>query len=109
MQCPKCRSTKIKRSHSRGFWERLQKLFGRRIYRCIDCGWRGIRQAKSSRTRRYSKKNILIQIITIIIIIIAVYLIISYLDREERPPDQGSAEIYAETLASKQLLETLKA
>jgi uncharacterized membrane protein YvbJ len=88
MKCPKCGLTRIKRSHSRGFQERLQKLFGRRIYRCINCGWRGIRQAKSSHNRRYTKKKILVQSIIIIIVIIITILTVLYLNREEPTPVQ---------------------
>jgi DNA-directed RNA polymerase subunit RPC12/RpoP len=107
MKCPKCGSTKIKRSHSRGFQERLRKLFHQRAYRCINCGWRGILKAKPSSTKRYAKKKILVQIIIIIIIIIAIYLTILYLDREEPTPVQDSAGIYKETLAYKELSKTL--
>ena len=109
MNCPKCGSTKIKRSHSRSFQERLRKLFNQRPYRCIDCNWRGILEtkAKSSRTKRYTKKYILTHLIIIIIIIIGIYLIISYLDSIDPPPNQDSAGIYAETLAYKELSNNL--
>jgi predicted RNA-binding Zn-ribbon protein involved in translation (DUF1610 family) len=41
-QCPKCKSSAIHRSHSRGRWERLRKqVTNRRPYRCSKCGWRG--------------------------------------------------------------------
>ena len=40
-------------------------------------------------------------------IIIAIYYIISYLDKEEPPPDQASAIIYTETLAYKELSNNL--
>jgi predicted RNA-binding Zn-ribbon protein involved in translation (DUF1610 family) len=97
MKCPKCGSKKINRSHSRNFKERLQKLFNQKVFRCIDCGWRGIIIIKSSRTNREKKKYIIVQIITIIIIIIAIYFIISYLKREEPEPVQQSAVIHIET------------
>jgi DNA-directed RNA polymerase subunit RPC12/RpoP len=60
MKCPKYGSKKIKSSHSRGFKERLQKLFNQKPYRCIDCGWRGILKTKSFRTKRDVKKYILV-------------------------------------------------
>jgi predicted RNA-binding Zn-ribbon protein involved in translation (DUF1610 family) len=108
MKCPKCGSKKINRSHSRNFKERLQKLFNQKVvFRCIDCGWRGSVKIKSSRTKRETKKHMLIQIITILIIIIAIYLIISYLDREESPSDQSSTGIRTETLAYKELSNNL--
>lgn len=42
MNCPNCHSQKLRRSHSRNFYERLQKIFGRMAFRCEQCGWRGI-------------------------------------------------------------------
>lgn len=97
MKCPKCGSKRIKRSHARGLKEQLQKLFNQRPYRCIDCDWRGILKAKRFRAKRNVKKYMFIKIITIIIIIMAIYLIILYLDREEPTPVQQSATIYKET------------
>ena len=97
MKCPKCGSTKIKRSHSRGLKERFQKLFNKKTYRCIDCDWRGTFKAKSSHTKHDVKKYFFIKIAIIIIIIIAIYLIISYLKREEPSPEQQSAIIYKKT------------
>ena len=82
MNCPKCGSTRLRRSHSRNFKERLRKLFNQRAWRCIDCNWRGILKSKSSRTKPHEKEYILVQITMIIITIItiiAVYLIIKHL------------------------------
>ena len=98
MKCPKCGSKRIKRSHSRNFQERLQKLFNKKTYRCIDCDWRGIFKVKASRTKRDVKKYILIKITIIIVIIIAIYLIISHLDREESSPIQQTTVIYTKTV-----------
>ena len=93
MKCPKCGSKKIKRSQSRGFKERLQKLFNQKPYRCLDCGWRGSIKTKASRTKRDAKKYFFIKIAIIIIIIIAIYFIISYLNKEApEPPQQESLE-----------------
>ncbi|HOC19354.1 MAG TPA: hypothetical protein PKK95_13865 [Vicinamibacterales bacterium] len=40
--CPKCRSTRIHRSRSRGWFERFRKGFtNKRPHRCHACGWRG--------------------------------------------------------------------
>ncbi|MBM4272302.1 MAG: hypothetical protein FJ139_09150 [Deltaproteobacteria bacterium] len=39
---PQCNSSRLKRSHSRGLKERFVKITGKRAYRCIRCGWRGI-------------------------------------------------------------------
>ena len=97
MKCPKCGSKKIKRSQARGFKEQFQKLFNQKPYRCIDCGWRGIFKAKSTRTKRDAKKYMLVKITIIIIIIIAIYFIISYLNKEAPEPPQQTAGIYTKT------------
>ena len=41
MICPNCHTEKLRRSHSRTLAERAQKLLGRLIFRCENCGWRG--------------------------------------------------------------------
>lgn len=39
--CPKCQSTNVHRSHSRGFYERrILPLALKRPYRCHNCNWR---------------------------------------------------------------------
>jgi hypothetical protein len=107
MKCPKCGSKRIKQSHARSFQERLQKLFNQKPYRCIDCDWRGILKAKPFHNRQYSKEYILLQIITVIIIIIAIYLIVLYLDRKEPAPSYQSARIYKNALAYKEFSNNL--
>lgn len=40
--CPKCKSDHIRRSRTRGRWERWRKeITGKRPYRCRACSWRG--------------------------------------------------------------------
>jgi len=40
--CPHCGSNRIRRSRSKGIFERLRRGFSRkRIFRCQECGWRG--------------------------------------------------------------------
>ena len=40
--CPKCRSARVYRSRSRGWFERFRKGFtNKRLHRCHACGWRG--------------------------------------------------------------------
>jgi len=39
MNCPKCNTHKISRSHSRGL-ERISRLLGRKYFRCEKCGYR---------------------------------------------------------------------
>lgn len=43
MICPKCGSDRLRRSHTRGFKERLLKSLGYKAFRCRapDCDWRG--------------------------------------------------------------------
>jgi len=41
-KCPQCGSSRIERSRSRSFLERVRKRFtGKRPHRCHACGWRG--------------------------------------------------------------------
>jgi DNA-directed RNA polymerase subunit RPC12/RpoP len=96
MKCPNCGSKRIKRSQSRGFKERLQKLFNQKAYRCIDCDWRGILKTKSSLTKRDINKYFFIKIAIIIIIIITIYIIISILNKEAPEPPQQDAVEYRE-------------
>jgi predicted RNA-binding Zn-ribbon protein involved in translation (DUF1610 family) len=44
MNCPHCGSTRIRRSHTRGFREKFLKFFGYKAFQCreADCGWRGL-------------------------------------------------------------------
>lgn len=75
-KCPRCGSTRMKRSHSRGFKERLLKIFEQRAYRCINCGWRGIlhgQATKADNARKYSFNQIFIIILTILISIAGVF------------------------------------
>src|SRR5262249_35813753 len=42
MQCPKCKSERAHRSHSRSRWEAWRReITGKRLFRCAECGWRG--------------------------------------------------------------------
>jgi hypothetical protein len=44
MFCPLCGSARIKRSHTRGFEEKLLKFLGFKAFRCEEelCPWRGL-------------------------------------------------------------------
>ena len=40
--CPHCGSNRIRRSRSKGFFERLRRGFShKRVFRCQACDWRG--------------------------------------------------------------------
>ena len=42
LQCRKCKSGAIHRSHTRTTWENLRKqCTAKRLFRCRACGWRG--------------------------------------------------------------------
>ena len=54
--CPNCGSTRVHRSHRRGFFERiLLPLVGRRPFRCADCNHRFIASRRSHPHRRHGK------------------------------------------------------
>ena len=109
--CPRCGSTRLKRSHSRNARERVLKFLGRRAYRCIDCGWRGFLKGKSSRSSARAKQYTPLQIVLIIIvIIIATMGILYWTMREESKPEysvQGSVGSHTEALASARLPHAL--
>ena len=109
--CPRCGSTRIKRSRSRNLKERVFKFFDRRAYRCVACGWRGILKGKSSRSKAHAKKYTPLQIILIIIVIfIATMGVLYWATREESKPEypvQGSVGNHTEALASARLPRAL--
>jgi hypothetical protein len=60
MYCPKCGSTRLRRSHTRGFIEKIFKSLGYKAFRCRekDCDWRGLvrtNQAEGSMRRFLDK------------------------------------------------------
>lgn len=98
--CPRCGSTRVKRSHSKTLKEKVLKFFNERAYRCVNCGWRGILEGKSSRVRPYAKKYTPVQIIIIVIIIIITIMgIVYWSTREESTPVQSNIGNHTETLA----------
>jgi len=77
--CPKCGSSKLRRSHSRGLYEQLLKYLNQRAYRCRDCSWRGLINTKSHKSRKIpSLKGYSIGklIFIAVILLAAVYLLI---------------------------------
>jgi hypothetical protein len=51
VHCPSCHGNRLRRSRTKGLWERLLKPWGWRAYRCREksCGWRGLIKTKSIR------------------------------------------------------------
>ncbi len=82
MKCPQCGSSRIRKSHSKNFRERLKKLLRQRAYRCHDCNWRGILKSKSSRFRlvRKDKKlaGTMLLILTVIVVAIIISVVLAY-------------------------------
>jgi DNA-directed RNA polymerase subunit RPC12/RpoP len=78
MFCPQCGSTRLRRSHTRGFREKFRKFFGYRAYRCRedDCGWRGLlktREAGGKLFKSIGKKKM--PLILAIIMLLFCYLL----------------------------------
>jgi hypothetical protein len=90
--CPLCGSTRVRRSHARNIKESLLKLLGRRAYRCIHCGWRGIlRVRRAAKTRRKPSLNeVLATIIVIVIILVLIlYWLMKEPEKDETPVQTG--------------------
>jgi hypothetical protein len=49
MYCPRCGSTRLRRSHTRGWLEKIAKQLSYQAYRCREpeCDWRGLFRVKS--------------------------------------------------------------
>jgi hypothetical protein len=74
MICPKCRSQKLRRSHSRSLKERFLKLFGRMAFRCQDCDWRGVLRVPGSSplgAREWLKWILIYSLMTLVIYLLA--------------------------------------
>lgn len=69
--CPSCKaSDSIKRSHSRGFWEKLVgRITFHKYYRCKECGWRG-----SLTTIKITSSSILIMFLYLLMIVGAAFI-----------------------------------
>ena len=83
--CPKCGSEHLRRSHTRGVSEKLQKVLGWRAYRCREksCGWRGLLKTSSFRqglekALKNRKKHFLTLILVVAVISIGIFLVIHF-------------------------------
>ena len=102
-KCPQCGSSRVKRSHARDLKERVLKTFDQRAYRCINCGWRGIQEGKTTKPA-YSAKYSLKQIIIIILFVLSVTIALLYLfmrepEKQEIPVQVGIALPVGKTVA----------
>jgi len=92
-KCPRCGSTRTKRSHSKNLKERFLKFFGNRAYRCIKCGWRWSLHVESSRVKQVGKYTvrqiIAIVIFTIVALILIFYWLLHEPDKPETPVQVG--------------------
>ncbi len=95
MNCPKCGSIRIIRSHSRGFQEQFKKLFHQRAYLCKNCNWRGILKDKTPLINPEMKIKILYLIIFSIIIIAILSFAYLYADkRYNKMKGMGSFDLF---------------
>ena len=90
--CPRCGSDRLRRSHTRGVSEKLQKVLGWRAFRCREksCGWRGLLKTKSFRQEienafKNRKKQLLKLILVVAVISIGIFLVI-HLNKNVSPP-----------------------
>jgi uncharacterized membrane protein YvbJ len=98
MKCPKCGSKRIKRSHSRGLKEQLQKLFNQKPYRCIDCDWRGTLQQLPTNVKH---RKVIIKIISILLTAFTIIYLLYWLSKEpeEQIEQLGQAYISLNTFS----------
>ncbi len=76
--CPSCKSTNIRRSHTKGLREKFLKKFGWRAFRCREknCRWRGlIKMESTSELAKEFIKNHKATIIGIVMMIMLIPLI----------------------------------
>lgn len=90
--CPRCSSTRVKRSRTRNLRERIMKHFDKKAYRCLDCGWRGILRVKkmdghgAMAVRRNSRKPQELPWAAIIIVsLLLAFALVVFMMREPAP------------------------
>jgi len=85
MFCPQCASTRLRRSRTRGLWEKFLKFFGYRAYRCQedDCGWRGLVKTRKVGEKLFEsmgkRKMPLILAIIMLLVCFLLYLLLKKL------------------------------
>ena len=98
-KCPTCGSPRLKRSHSRDVKEKFMKYLNQRAYRCINCGWRGVIEAKSAK-KMYKGKYTLTQLFFIALVILVALLVVFYtlLQEENKAPESVGNNKYYEKI-----------
>ena len=83
--CPRCGSDRLRRSHTRGVSEKLQKVLGWRAFRCREksCGWRGLLKTSSfsqglEKTLKNRKKQLLTLILVVAVMSIVIFLVMHF-------------------------------
>jgi hypothetical protein len=81
MFCPLCGSAWLKRSHTRGFEEKLLKSLGFKAFRCGEelCNWRGLLKIGSEKEIAFLKvcKGLLIFMVVLLLTFLAFVFAIS--------------------------------
>ena len=80
--CPNCRSSNVRRSHTRGFGERLWKLIGKKAFRCKDCGWRGLIYSTTRQNVAATKQQSYIFAIFLGIVVIVLILVFNLREQQ---------------------------
>jgi hypothetical protein len=71
----------------------VAKIFNRREYRCIDCGWRGrfhVKTRKGLKVKTYTAGQIVLVAVVILLTIVALFY---WLEREPERPSEVSEKI----------------
>ena len=90
--CPKCGSSRLRRSHTRGVSERFSKLLGWRAYRCREksCGWRGLIKTRSLRQaigkELEGRGKLVIKFILVLVVIGVAIMLVNFFSYHEPPP-----------------------
>jgi hypothetical protein len=106
ISCPECGSNNLRRSHTHGVSENLQRFKGCRAFRCREesCRWRGLIKTKSLKEalkrevpkvkQKWGKKILILSII--ILTMVTAILIIIFWGNYEVPPsaDHEQKNIY---------------
>ena len=91
--CARCQSERLKPSHSRNLEERVAKWIGRRVYRCINCGWWGILKSDRDSIIRQAMgkakfkpiQAVIVITVTLMAVAVILYWLLHEPDKQETP------------------------